>query len=66
MSKLSEPLKALINAGFARPGPSPAPKGIRSLFDRIAKESASKNVATPCWLSIAVGDYQSSSWVAKD
>lgn len=53
MSKLSEPLKALINAGFARPGPAPASKGIRTLFDRIAKESASKNVGTPCWLTIA-------------
>lgn len=53
MSKLSEPLKALINAGFARPGPAPAPKGIRSLFERIAKDSAAKNVATPCWLTIA-------------
>ncbi|EKG21385.1 hypothetical protein MPH_01377 [Macrophomina phaseolina MS6] len=53
MAKLSEPLKALINAGFARPGPAPAPKGIRSLFERIAQDSASKNVATPCWLTIA-------------
>ncbi|KAL0255146.1 hypothetical protein SLS55_009676 [Diplodia seriata] len=53
MSKLSEPLKALINAGFARPGPAPAPSGIRSLFERIAKDSASKDVATPCWLTIA-------------
>lgn len=53
MSKLSEPLKALINAGFARPGPAPASKGIRPLFERIAQDSASKNIATPCWLTIA-------------
>ncbi|OJD33668.1 conserved mitochondrial protein [Diplodia corticola] len=53
MSKLSEPLKALINAGFASPGPAPASKGIRSLFEHIAKDSASKNIATRCWLTIA-------------
>ncbi|KAK7525482.1 uncharacterized protein IWZ02DRAFT_418175 [Phyllosticta citriasiana] len=53
MSKLSEPLKALINARFALPDVTPAPKSIHSVFERIARDAASKDVGVPAWLTIA-------------
>ncbi|KAL1390985.1 hypothetical protein HDK64DRAFT_215739 [Phyllosticta capitalensis] len=53
MSKLSEPLKALINARFALPDVTPAPKTIHSVFKRIARDAASKDVGVPAWLTIA-------------
>jgi hypothetical protein len=54
MSKLSEPLKALINAAHARPNTIQAPKQIGSLYQKIAQEAASKNVGLPAWLTASV------------
>lgn len=54
MSKLSEPLKALINAAHAKPNTTPAPKHIRSVYERIANNAASKKVGLPAWLTASV------------
>lgn len=54
MSKLSEPLKALINAAHAKPNTTPAPKHIRSVYERIANNAASKKVGFPAWLTASV------------
>jgi hypothetical protein len=53
MSKLSESLKALINAAHARPGTTPAPRQISSLYDRISKDASSKQVGPPAWLTVS-------------
>jgi hypothetical protein len=54
MSKLSQPLKALIAAASARPNTLPASPQIRSVYDRLRKEAAAKNVGTSSWLTISV------------
>ncbi|KAK3111507.1 hypothetical protein LTR53_013188 [Teratosphaeriaceae sp. CCFEE 6253] len=51
MSKLSEPLKALINAAHARPNTTPAPRHIASVYERIARDAGSKQVGLPAWLT---------------
>ncbi|KAK8144481.1 hypothetical protein G3M48_005757 [Beauveria asiatica] len=43
-TKLSPALKALINAPAARPGPCPAPSGIRDVYARIAQDAAARNL----------------------
>ncbi|KIN01642.1 hypothetical protein OIDMADRAFT_18594 [Oidiodendron maius Zn] len=53
MSKLSQPLKALIAAASARPNTLPAPPYIRSVYERLRKEAASKSVGTSSWLTIS-------------
>jgi hypothetical protein len=53
MSKLSGPLKALINAPHARPGPVAPSKRIATVFNAIARDAASKGVGLPAWLSIS-------------
>ena len=54
MSKLSPALKALISARFARPDTVAAPKHIRSVYQTIEREAASKDVGLPSWLAISV------------
>ena len=54
MSKLSEPLKAFINAAHARPNTTPAPRHIASVYERIAKDAGSKQVGLPAWLTASV------------
>ncbi|TKA67393.1 hypothetical protein B0A55_07829 [Friedmanniomyces simplex] len=51
MSKLSEPLKAFINAAHARPNTTPAPRHIASVYEKIAKDAGSKQVGMPAWLT---------------
>ncbi|RVX73074.1 hypothetical protein B0A52_02200 [Exophiala mesophila] len=53
MSKLSNSLKALINATHAKPDMLPAPPKIRSTFARIADSAKIKNVGIPAWLTIS-------------
>ncbi|TDZ14893.1 Dol-P-Man:Man(5)GlcNAc(2)-PP-Dol alpha-1,3-mannosyltransferase [Colletotrichum orbiculare MAFF 240422] len=53
MSKLSPSLKALINAPFARPGPTAAPSHIRDVYQTIARDAATKNVGAKPWLAIS-------------
>ena len=54
MSKLSPTLKALVNAPFSRPGPSPAPARIRAVYESILTEAAEKNYGTRPWLTLSV------------
>ncbi|QSZ30637.1 hypothetical protein DSL72_000195 [Monilinia vaccinii-corymbosi] len=53
MSKLSPSLKSLISAPYARPGYAPAPRNIRSVFQKIEEEATQKNVGLPLWLTIS-------------
>jgi hypothetical protein len=59
MSKLSPSLKALISAPYACPGYAPAPRNIRSVFQKIEEEASKKNVGLPSWLTISVHQFQS-------
>jgi hypothetical protein len=54
MSKLSQPLKALIGASFARPNTLPASPQIRSVYEKLRKEAAAKDVGSPAWLTLSV------------
>jgi hypothetical protein len=54
MSKLSDSLKALINTPASRPGTTPAPHGIRSLYERIGNEALSHRVSRPSWITLSV------------
>jgi hypothetical protein len=54
MSKLSPSLKALINAPFARPGQTPAPRRINDVFTRIAHEARERQYGERPWLTLAV------------
>ncbi|ROV90132.1 hypothetical protein VPNG_09801 [Cytospora leucostoma] len=51
-SKLSPALKDLINAPFARPGPTKAPPGIGKIYERIASEAHARNVGNRPWLAL--------------
>ncbi|KAF5018998.1 hypothetical protein F66182_9016 [Fusarium sp. NRRL 66182] len=53
MSKLSAPLKALINAPFARPGPRPAPQQVQELYEAIASDASIRNLGTRSWLTVS-------------
>ncbi|EXJ77580.1 hypothetical protein A1O3_09807 [Capronia epimyces CBS 606.96] len=53
MSKLSEPLKQLINAAHARPGPLSPPANIRSTYSRIAASAQEQGVGLPAWVTIS-------------
>jgi hypothetical protein len=54
MSKLAPALKGLINAPFARPGQTPAPARIRSIYERIASEASEKKYGRNPWLTLSV------------
>jgi hypothetical protein len=54
MSKLSEPLKALINASHARPNTLPAPRHIASVYERVANGAKEKGVGLKAWLTASV------------
>ncbi|RMZ83966.1 hypothetical protein DV737_g1335, partial [Chaetothyriales sp. CBS 132003] len=53
MSKLSDSLKALINAAYARPGTVKAPPNIKSIYQRIADSATEHKVGVPVWLTIS-------------
>lgn len=54
MSKLAPSLKALINAPSARPGPTPAAKGIADVYARIAREAEGRNLGSRPWVAMSV------------
>ena len=54
MSKLSDSLKALINAPAARPGLTPAPYNIQSVYKRIENEATLHHVSRPSWIALLV------------
>ena len=53
MSKLSESLKALINAPFARPHTVRAPPNIKSVYQRISDTATQNQVGVPAWLTLS-------------
>ncbi|KAL2117564.1 hypothetical protein VTJ04DRAFT_7224 [Mycothermus thermophilus] len=53
MSKLSPSLKALINAPFARPGQTPAPRHIRDIYARIAREAGERRYGYRPWVALS-------------
>ncbi|RDW82525.1 AhpD-like protein [Coleophoma cylindrospora] len=53
MSKLSQPLKTLISASFARPGMVAAPKQIRSVYSAIEEDANARGVGRASWLTIS-------------
>lgn len=54
MTKLSDSLKAFINAAHARPNTTAAPKNIGSVYERIAKDASAKQVGISAWLTASV------------
>lgn len=54
MSKLSNGLKALINAPAARPNTVPAPSNITSVYSKIQQTAQSEHVSQPSWLALSV------------
>lgn len=57
MSKLSIPLKNLINSPHARPGTIPAPAHIAAVYQSIAREAEPQNVGVKAWFSAAVRSF---------
>ncbi|KAJ9145416.1 Dol-P-Man [Pleurostoma richardsiae] len=53
MTKLSPALKELINASFSRPGPAPAPAGIKDLYLKIAREAGERKIGPRPWLAVS-------------
>ncbi|EGO55806.1 hypothetical protein NEUTE1DRAFT_86498 [Neurospora tetrasperma FGSC 2508] len=53
MSKLSPSLKGLINAPFARPGPTPAPRNIEAVYTKIADEARERKYGEKPWLALS-------------
>ncbi|KAI1371432.1 mitochondrial protein [Hypoxylon crocopeplum] len=53
MSKLSETVKALINAGYARPGYTPSSTGVQTALTRFASDAAEKKVGLPAWVTLS-------------
>ena len=53
MSKLSPSLKALINAPFARPGPTAASARIADVYRDIARDAARHNVGAQPWITLS-------------
>jgi hypothetical protein len=54
MSKLSNSLKALINAPKARPNTVPASRKIQSVYQKIQQTARSNNVSRTSWLALSV------------
>ncbi|KAI0399357.1 hypothetical protein F4802DRAFT_50715 [Xylaria palmicola] len=53
MSKLSAPVKALINASHARPGYTRANDQVKPALERLASDAASRNVGLPAWITVS-------------
>ncbi|KAJ5667900.1 uncharacterized protein N7477_006470 [Penicillium maclennaniae] len=53
MSRLSNSLKALINAPAARPSTVPAPANISAVYSKIAQTAQAKNVSQPSWVALS-------------
>lgn len=54
MSKLSSAVKALINAGHAKPGYTTASSQFQPTLARFASEAAEKKVGLPAWVTVSV------------
>lgn len=53
MSKLSEGLKALINASHARPGYAKASPAVQPALARFARDAATNKVGLPAWITVS-------------
>lgn len=53
MSKLSEGLKALINASHARPGYTKASPAVQPALARFARDAATNKVGLPAWITVS-------------
>ncbi|KAI1340232.1 hypothetical protein F5Y15DRAFT_415119 [Xylariaceae sp. FL0016] len=53
MSKLSDAVKALINASHARPGYTKASSQVQPALARLADDAASKKVGLPAWITLS-------------
>lgn len=53
MSKLSDTVKALINASHARPGYTPSSAGVQTALTRFASDAAEKKVGLPAWVTLS-------------
>ena len=54
MSKLSEAVKALINAPAASPGLTKASAQVKPALARFASNAAEKKVGLPAWITVSV------------
>ncbi|KAI1151437.1 hypothetical protein F4825DRAFT_422773 [Nemania diffusa] len=53
MSKLSEAVKALINAGHAQPGYTRASAQVKPALERLASDAHDKKVGLPAWVTVS-------------
>ncbi|KAI1775859.1 mitochondrial protein [Hypoxylon cercidicola] len=53
MSKLSDTVKALINASHAKPGYTPSSAGVQTALTRFASDAAEKKVGLPAWVTLS-------------
>ncbi|KAI0595729.1 hypothetical protein F4775DRAFT_568079 [Biscogniauxia sp. FL1348] len=53
MSKLSDAVKALINASHAKPGYTRASPSVSPALELFAKSAAEKNVGLPAWVTLS-------------
>lgn len=58
MSKLSEAVKALINAGHASPGYTRASAQVKPALARFASDATEKKVGLPAWITLSVSGFQ--------
>lgn len=54
MSKLSEAVKALINASHARSGYTPSSASVQTVLTKFASDAAEKKVGLPAWVTLSV------------
>ncbi|KAI0394159.1 hypothetical protein F5Y17DRAFT_458202 [Xylariaceae sp. FL0594] len=53
MSKLSDAVKALINASHARPGYTRAGPQVQPALERLARDAGEKRVGLPAWVTVS-------------
>ncbi|TGJ82520.1 hypothetical protein E0Z10_g6236 [Xylaria hypoxylon] len=53
MPKLSEAVKALVNAGHAKPGYTRAGTHVRPALERLASDADEKKVGLPAWVTVS-------------
>ncbi|KAI1172013.1 hypothetical protein F4777DRAFT_25653 [Nemania sp. FL0916] len=53
MSKLSDAVKALINAGHALPGYTRAGAQVRPALERLASDAGEKGIGLPAWVTVS-------------
>jgi hypothetical protein len=54
MPKLSDAVKALINASRAKPGYTRAGPHVEPALERLAKDAGEKKVGLPAWVTVSV------------